>query len=217
MSSFGRSVLSGVTGLVEQPLKGANNDTFAYDDDLVGAEKEGVGGFFKGIGKGVVGVLAKPAVGLFDMASHTAEGVRNSTQRESVLERVRLPRHIGADGVVKVFSQREADGANMLRMAAHGHYESDIYITHVDLFENNLLMVTSKRVMLLSTFKLHAEWMAVLGEIVDIQLSCSSCAMKIKTVRDEKSIDFPDLVTAKQVNSTIADAIEQFKLHARGI
>jgi len=39
--SFARSFASGITGIVQMPIEGA--------------EKEGVGGFFKGIGKGIVG------------------------------------------------------------------------------------------------------------------------------------------------------------------
>jgi len=36
---------------------------------LEGAEREGVTGFLKGIGKGVVGLATKPAIGVFDLAS----------------------------------------------------------------------------------------------------------------------------------------------------
>jgi vacuolar protein sorting-associated protein 13A/C len=49
-SSFARSIVSGVTGIVEQPMKGA--------------EKEGVGGFIKGVGKGLLGFVY-----LLDLAS----------------------------------------------------------------------------------------------------------------------------------------------------
>jgi vacuolar protein sorting-associated protein 13A/C len=33
-----------------------------------------VGGFFKGLGKGVVGIVTKPVVGIFDLASSVTEG-----------------------------------------------------------------------------------------------------------------------------------------------
>ena len=42
----------------------------------VGAKQAGTAGFFKGLGKGVVGVLARPAGGLVDFASSTLEGIK---------------------------------------------------------------------------------------------------------------------------------------------
>lgn len=70
---------------------------------IEGAESEGAVGFFKGVGKGIVGyvipvacrhiayfkydwadwvlcrAVTKPVVGVFDLASNVAEGVRNTT------------------------------------------------------------------------------------------------------------------------------------------
>lgn len=43
-TSFARSIMSGVTGIVEQPLKGASRD--------------GVEGFVKGLGKGFLGYVS---------------------------------------------------------------------------------------------------------------------------------------------------------------
>ena len=41
-----------------------------------GAKEAGAAGFFKGLGKGMVGVLARPAGGLVDFASSTLEGIK---------------------------------------------------------------------------------------------------------------------------------------------
>lgn len=58
-----------------------------------GVEKQGAPGFFKGIGKGVTGVLLKPAGGVFDSVSVLLDGFRRATQTDAVyVERVRLPR-----------------------------------------------------------------------------------------------------------------------------
>ena len=51
---------SAVTGIVEQPLKGAR--------------EEGIGGFFKGIGKGAIGVVTKPLGSMVDAGASTLEG-----------------------------------------------------------------------------------------------------------------------------------------------
>lgn len=90
ITSFAKSVGSGVEGLVAKPMEGA--------------EKEGVAGFFKGLGKGVVGFATKPIIGVFDLASNVTEGIRNTTTVFEVdLDRQRLPRFIGKDGILKVF------------------------------------------------------------------------------------------------------------------
>ena len=43
---------------------------------FAGAMKEGAAGFFKGIGKGLVGVVARPTGGIVDMASSTFQGIQ---------------------------------------------------------------------------------------------------------------------------------------------
>ena len=46
---------------------------------LLGAGAEGVEGFFKGIGKGLLGLLVHPTGGVVDMVSFTLDGVRRLT------------------------------------------------------------------------------------------------------------------------------------------
>ncbi len=41
-----------------------------------GARAEGVEGFFKGFGKGILGLVTRPTVGVFDMVSTTLDGIR---------------------------------------------------------------------------------------------------------------------------------------------
>lgn len=60
-------------------------------------------GFFKGIGRGVVGAVTKPIIGVFDLASNVSEGIKNTTTVfERELARQRLPRFVGRDGILKV-------------------------------------------------------------------------------------------------------------------
>lgn len=49
-----------------------------YDDVVIfaGAQKEGAAGFFKGVGKGLVGAVARPTGGIIDMASSTFQGIK---------------------------------------------------------------------------------------------------------------------------------------------
>lgn len=56
-NAFATSLASGVGGLARHPLEGA--------------EREGLQGFFKGVGLGFWGLATKPAIGAFDLASST--------------------------------------------------------------------------------------------------------------------------------------------------
>ena len=47
-------------------------------DPIKGAQDDGVVGFFKGVGKGLVGVVAKPTAGVVDFASNTLQGIGNT-------------------------------------------------------------------------------------------------------------------------------------------
>lgn len=55
-------------------------ETVVYNDllllMLLGAQEEGAAGFFKGVGKGLVGAVARPTGGIIDMASSTFQGIK---------------------------------------------------------------------------------------------------------------------------------------------
>lgn len=67
VKGFGVGMLGGVTGIFKQIYEGASN--------------EGIPGVFSGIGKGIVGAVTKPVVGVLDLASETARAVRDSSRR----------------------------------------------------------------------------------------------------------------------------------------
>jgi vacuolar protein sorting-associated protein 13A/C len=74
-------ITHGVGGLVSKPLQEA--------------EKGGVGGFFKGAAMGLAGLITKPVIGVIDLTTKTAEGIKNntSTKHQSAKpERVRMIR-----------------------------------------------------------------------------------------------------------------------------
>lgn len=55
-------VFDGVTGVISKPISGARSD--------------GVEGFFKGLGKGAVGLIARPTAGFVDFASGSFDAVK---------------------------------------------------------------------------------------------------------------------------------------------
>lgn len=176
-NAFANSLASGIGGLARHPIQGA--------------EKEGIGGFAKGVGKGLLGLATKPAIGAFDLASNMAEGVRNTTTvfDQEGLDRVRLTRFIGRDGIVRPYSQREALGQFWLKTLDSGKYFHEDYVAHLELQSGNtsaqqsgrgsgrgdnqagtprLVMLTYNGIMLVQTKKLATEWDVPLKDIQTI-------------------------------------------------
>jgi vacuolar protein sorting-associated protein 13A/C len=73
-------IFDGVTGVATKPIEGAR--------------EEGVGGFFKGIGKGVAGLVAKPTGGIVDFASGTLDSFKRATEVTEEVHRVRPARFL---------------------------------------------------------------------------------------------------------------------------
>ncbi|RVD82950.1 uncharacterized protein DFL_007357 [Arthrobotrys flagrans] len=168
-NSFITSVASGVGGLARKPLEGA--------------EREGVAGFIKGFGKGVVGLATKPAIGVFDLASNVTEGIRNTTTVFDAegLERVRLTRFIGRDGVVRPYSQREALGQFWLKQLDNGKYFDEDYIAHLELpGEDVVVMLTYSRIMLVKSKKLVCEWDVPLKDLQTISMEKTGIQLSLR-------------------------------------
>lgn len=100
LRDFGVGLYKGITGVVTAPIKGAM--------------KEGASGFIKGVGIGVAGVIIKPVVGVADLATRTAEGIKNTTKLGSSKSKgmvpVRPPRHFGSDGLLRIYDFKKALG-----------------------------------------------------------------------------------------------------------
>ena len=63
-TGLGMGVAKGVTGVVMSPMQEAGRD--------------GIKGFVKGVGKGAIGAVVKPTVGLVDLAEELSTGLKNS-------------------------------------------------------------------------------------------------------------------------------------------
>ncbi|KAE8441399.1 hypothetical protein EG329_004988 [Mollisiaceae sp. DMI_Dod_QoI] len=168
-NSLVSSVASGIGGLARKPLEGI--------------EQEGVAGFFKGVGKGALGFVTKPAIGVFDLASNVSEGIRNTTTvfDGEGLERVRLTRFIGTDGVVRPYSQREALGQFWLKQLDNGKYFNESYIAHLELpREDVVVMLTYSRIMLIKSKKLTSEWDVPLKDIQTISKERTGLSLTLR-------------------------------------
>ncbi|KAI7898920.1 uncharacterized protein BX663DRAFT_555462 [Cokeromyces recurvatus] len=168
---FGTSIASGFAGLVKRPIEGA--------------EESGVVGFMGGVGKGIVGVFTKPVVGFLDMATNVTAGIRETT---TVFEgggicRERLPRYTGKDGIVTVYSQREALGQMWLKQMESGKYANETYIAH-SIVDNDetIVILTYTRILLIQSDNLKLNYGVLLDKIESVESEIDGVYLHLKNV-----------------------------------
>lgn len=165
-NSFFDSITSGVTGIAQAPIEGAT--------------KEGAGGFFKGLGKGVIGLPTKTAIGIFDLASNVSEGIRNTTTVFDAdgLEKVRLPRYISYDEVIRPYSAREAQGQFWLKSIDGGSLFEESYVAHLILpGEEKSVLVTFKKIILFELNSLKTSWIVSFENVRGISLETTGISI----------------------------------------
>jgi len=128
--SLGLGLSNGITGIVTEPIRGA--------------EEEGVEGFFKGVGIGLLGIAIKPTVGALDMIGRFLAGIKSTASLLDMSEkpsRQRLPRVMhGHIKQIKVYDSSAAF-VQSLMASVWGEGASD-YFHHLPL-PGNLLLVTA--------------------------------------------------------------------------
>ncbi|KAL8570903.1 hypothetical protein ACOMHN_023576 [Nucella lapillus] len=139
----------GFSGIVLDPVKGAHDD--------------GVEGFFKGIGKGILGLLTKPTGGVIDMVSMAFDGLRRAAEMEGgVSAKLRLPRFINPDIGLRPYSDYKASGQRLLRHLKKGEVShQDRYWAHAPLSKEeraDILLITNRHVMLLERCRFWGSW-----------------------------------------------------------
>lgn len=87
-------VIKGATGIIKDPIKGF--------------KENGTKGLMKGIATGVAGVVARPISGVFDGATHTITGVKNTIFKRYEPQPVRLARYFDSTGIVYQYNERDA-------------------------------------------------------------------------------------------------------------
>lgn len=231
-NAFATSLASGIGGLARQPMQGA--------------EKEGAAGFVKGVGKGLLGLATKPAIGAFDLASSMAEGVRNTTTvfDQEGLDRVRLTRFIGVDGIVRPYSQREALGQFWLKTLDNGKYFNEQYIAHLELNSGSqgdlartnsmpmspgsrsaqqteatmLVLITYNSIMLVRAKKLTSEWEVPLKDIQTISKERTGMSIVLKGGTNGPFIPIADEGSRNWLYKQVAVAVNAYndKWNAKG-
>lgn len=108
----------GITGVFTQPFKGAQQD--------------GLKGFCKGMFKGLVGLVFKPVTGIFDFASQTTEGVKNTVtifDDKANEKKHRLPRvFYGREKYFRSYYEHDSQIMSDLTKFESGKYSRDNFI-----------------------------------------------------------------------------------------
>jgi vacuolar protein sorting-associated protein 13A/C len=101
--AFAQGVAFGVSGVLTKPVESVR--------------QYGLLGFAHGLGRAFIGFIVQPLSGLLDFGSLTVDGIGASFIRcleilnnKSVAQRIRNPRAIHSDGVVREYSNWEACG-----------------------------------------------------------------------------------------------------------
>ncbi|CAD6212089.1 unnamed protein product [Miscanthus lutarioriparius] len=154
--AFAQGLAFGVSGVLRKPVESAR--------------QYGVIGIAPGIGRAFVGFIVQPLSGALDFFSLTVDGISASLMRcvnilsnKSIPQRIRDPRTIHRDGILRDYDKVEAAGQMALYLAEASRYFactdlfrepskyawSDYYEDHFILPNQRIALVTNKRVMLL--------------------------------------------------------------------
>jgi len=156
LRDFGLGCVQGVGGVVYEPLRGAYDDRFS--------------GMVKGVGRGVIGLGLKPAIGVVDLFTRTAEGVRNTATYWDEIRRgrVRHPRYFGRDKVLETFSDYKSVGQELLYTLEHGRYRNEFYMHHIEE-ETTIIIISDLHILTVSRFDTKQEdWHVKISEICGV-------------------------------------------------
>jgi vacuolar protein sorting-associated protein 13A/C len=198
-SSFVDGITSGISGVAISPMQGAS--------------KGGAQGFIKGIGKGLIGLPTKTAIGLFDLANQVSEGIRNTTLAfdGDGLDKVRLPRFIDHNGIIKPYNERESQGQYWLKTASGGEFIDDDYLAHVVLPGEEMdAVITFRRIILVSTSSNEVKWSVEFERIKSITQEKTGIKIGLANSRQNQFIPVPDANSRKFLYKKIGIAVNEF-------
>lgn len=154
--ALAQGVAFGVSGVVRKPVESARQN--------------GLLGLAHGLGRAFLGFIVQPVSGALDFFSLTVDGIGASCSKclevfnsRTAVHRIRNPRAIHADGILREYYEREAVGQMVLYLGEasrqFGCTEifkepskfalSDYYEEHFTVPHQRIVLVTNKRVMLL--------------------------------------------------------------------
>lgn len=197
-NSFIDGIASGVSGLALAPVQGASEG--------------GAVGFFKGLGKGIIGLPTKTAIGILDMANNVSDGLRNSTTQDAhSISKMRLPRFISTDGIVRPYSEEEAQGQTWMRTANRGQFSRDKYLAHIALAESaKVAIVTYSRIFLLNTGTMIVEWEVRYQDLQTITMERTGLALIMRGGIQGPFVPIPNQSQRRYMYNEVGIAVTEF-------
>ena len=150
-----------------------------------------------------------------------AEGVRNTTTvfDQEGLDRVRLTRFIGMDGIVKPYAQREALGQFWLKTLDDGKFFHEDYLAHLELpGKDMIVMLTYNRIMLVRAKKLRVEWDIKLNDIRTISKERTVMTITLKDRTNGPFLPIQEQSSRDWLYKQIGVAVQHFneRYNAKG-
>lgn len=147
--TFVIGVVLGISGVVVKPIAGAQQD--------------GVEGFFRGLGRGIMGLITKPALGVIDSVAMACDGIRRTVDLgHDVIARSRVPRHVSPFLALRPYNSHEAAGMALLASLSHGRYmQTDWYFAHAPLSESDrpdMVLISDKHIFKLERCNMWGGW-----------------------------------------------------------
>eukprot|EP01156_Anaeramoeba_ignava_P002311 Anaeramoba_ignava/a218061_314.p1 GENE.a218061_314~~a218061_314.p1 ORF type:complete len:527 (+),score=169.74 a218061_314:330-1910(+) len=202
--AFAKSLWSGVSGIVTQPIKGA--------------KKEGVKGFFKGAGKGLVGVVSKPVVGVTEFSSNVFDGIKNTTKLfdPKSLGKARSPRYIGQDRILTIFNPDKSSQQLLLTNLSNGAYRKELCIEFRVCIERmkSYIILTEKRMIYFVKEDVRLDFLLtqilenkINGNFLELTYDLGSTKKKTKKMK----FQFENLEDAKAIQEELINQISNLE------
>ncbi|XP_055378948.1 intermembrane lipid transfer protein Vps13D [Condylostylus longicornis] len=136
-NTFSEHLTAGIKGLSFGLLGGA---TSIVKHTYEGAQTDGLNGFISGLGKGILGTVTKPIIGFLDLASETANAVRETSKSAHRIlpERKRLPRCTSGapGGLLPRYSYTQAKGQQHLYLINKRNFTEQLMSYEPNLFDD---------------------------------------------------------------------------------
>ncbi|SCU96025.1 LAMI_0F04874g1_1 [Lachancea mirantina] len=203
-TSFVNGITSGLRGMAVDPFTGASQD--------------GMPGFFKGLGKGIVGLPTKTAVGVLDLASNFSEGIRNTTTvlDGSLATRVRLPRYVGFDQIIKPFNERESQGQFWLKTANGGELINDKYLAHVVLPGKQLAVIVSmSHVIEIRLSSLEIMWKVKYSDVKAMTLERAGLVITLRNASSDLFVPISDSHEKRFLYKNLSIAVNEYNKYCQ--
>jgi len=158
-------------------------------------------------------------VGVFDLASNVSEGIRNTTTvfDNPERDRVRLPRLIPSDGVLRSYSAREAIGQYWMKDLNNGAYRIEAYVAHINSSGGDkVVLLTQSRVLSFWSGKLRLDWELLFSQVQGVTVEDTGIRFSHKGGKEQDQFAFiPDKASQSWFFNQVASVVKGYNARKR--